>query len=221
MKIEKLPTIYMIVIIVDRGNGSKVLDIARESGVQGGTVFYGIGTANRNILDYLGLNDKKKEIIILVANEEEGTLAIENISREMEFDQPNKGIAYVEEVLNVWGTRSSETGNREYERGEEVMYNAIYTIVDRGKADEVIDAAQEAGSMGGTVIHARGSGIGQRQKVFNITIEPEKEIVLILSKVETTEGIVNSIREKMEIDKPGKGIIYVTDVKKTYGIRTE
>lgn len=221
MKVKKLPSIYMIVTIVDRGLGSKVLDIARESGVHGGTVFLGRGTANHTILDYLGLNDKKKELVILIANEDEGEIAINNISRELEFDEPNKGIAYIEEVNNVWGTRSCVSGHREYEEGEEVMYNAIYTIVDRGKADEVIDAAQEGGSMGGTVIHARGSGIGQRQKVFNITIEPEKEIVLILSKVETTESIVNSIREKMDIDEPGKGIIYVTNVKKTYGIREE
>ena len=99
------------------------------------------------------------------------------------------------------------------------MYKAIYTIVERGLGDEVIDAAQGAGSMGGTVIHARGSGIHERQKVFNMTIEPEKEIVLILSKTETANGIVKAIKENLKIDQPGHGIIFVTDVKETYGIR--
>ena len=38
-------------------------------------------------------------------------------------------------------------------------------------------------------------------------VEPEKEIVMIVSKEDITQGIVRSIREKLEIDKPGHGII--------------
>lgn len=36
-------------------------------------------------------------------------------------------------------------------------------------------------------------------------IEPEKEMVMILSKEDITENIVSSIRERLEIDKPGNG----------------
>lgn len=214
-----LPEIHMAVIIVEINKGSKVLELAKEQGVQGGTVFLGVGTANKNIIDYLGLSNKKKEIIIMISDSVSSTKAVEHISKVLEFEKPNKGIAFIEEVANVWGSSSCAVGNRECGEGVEYMYNAIYTIVERGLGDDVIDAAQEAGSMGGTVIHGRGSGIHEIQKVFNMTIEPEKDIILILSQVESTEKIVSSIREKLKIDEPGRGIIYVTNVKETYGIR--
>ena len=51
-----------------------------------------------------------------------------------------------------------------------------------------------------------------------IEIEPEKDIVLAWSKAGQTEDIVNAIREKLNIDKPGAGIIFVLDVKKTVGL---
>jgi nitrogen regulatory protein PII len=40
-------------------------------------------------------------------------------------------------------------------------------------------------------------------------IEPEKEIVMILSEKDSTEAIVASIRKKLKIDEPGNGIIFI------------
>ena len=98
------------------------------------------------------------------------------------------------------------------------MYHAITVIVEKGNAELVIDAATEAGSKGGTIINARGSGIHETSKLFSMNIEPEKELVLILSEKESTENIISSIREKLKIDEPGNGIIFIQDVNKTYGL---
>ena len=98
------------------------------------------------------------------------------------------------------------------------MYNAIYTIVEKGNADDVIEAAQKAGSRGGTVMHARGSGSEEARKVFNMLIEPEKEIVLIISEEAKTKDIVESIRKETGIEEQGKGIIFITNVEQTYGL---
>ena len=97
------------------------------------------------------------------------------------------------------------------------MYHAITTIVDRGKAEDVIDAATKAGSKGGTIINARGSGIHETSKLFSMDIEPEKEIVIILSEVESTENRIFD-KKPLKIDEPGNGIIFIQDVNKTYGI---
>lgn len=207
----------MLVAIVAQDKGSKVLAVAREVGVQGGTILHGVGTASRTIFDYLGLNDKKKALILIVGERDLIIRAAEHISEKMEFNKPNHGIAYIENVLNIYGSHFSN-GEGE-ERGEgEIMYNAIYTIVERGKADDVIEAAEKAGSKGGTVINARGAGTHETQKVFNMVIEPEKEIVLVISEVDRTRAIVDAIREKVKIEEPGNGILYVTDVRETYGM---
>lgn len=101
------------------------------------------------------------------------------------------------------------------------MYQAITVIVDRGKAEDVMDAAVAAGSKGGTIINARGSGIHETSRVFMMDIEPEKEIVLIVARRDRVDDIVESIDRKMQLEEPGNGILYVQDVKKTYGIYDE
>ncbi len=98
------------------------------------------------------------------------------------------------------------------------MVHAITVIVDKGNAENVIDAAVRAGSTGGTIMNARGSGIHETSKVFSMDIEPEKEIVLILSEKESTEAIVSSIRKELKLDEPGNGILYIQDVRKAYGL---
>ena len=90
-------------------------------------------------------------------------------------------------------------------------------IVDKGRAEDVIDAACRR-FKGRTIINARGAGVHETSKVFAMEIEPEKEIVMILSEQETVEAIVNSIREKLNIDAPGKGIISIQPVTRTYGL---
>ena len=49
-------------------------------------------------------------------------------------------------------------------------------------------------------------------------IEPEKEIVLIISEEAKTKDIVESIRKETHIEEEGKGIIFVTNVMETYGL---
>ena len=98
------------------------------------------------------------------------------------------------------------------------MYNAVFVIVDLGKAEPVMDAATKAGARGGTVIKARGAGRHEISKLFSMDIEPEKEVVLILSESSQTEQIVTSVRDSLKIDKPGNGIIFCLDVNRTYGL---
>ncbi len=94
----------MLVAIVAQDKGSKVLAVAREVGVQGGTILHGVGTASRTIFDYLGLNDKKKALILIVGERDLIIRAAEHISEKMEFNKPNHGIAYIENVLNIYGS---------------------------------------------------------------------------------------------------------------------
>ena len=100
-------------------------------------------------------------------------------------------------------------------------YQAIFVIVDKGSMDDVLEAAESAGSTGGTVIHGRGSGTKEKETLFNIEIEPEKEIVLILSKVDKTQSIVDAINERLNLERPGAGIIFVMDVSRTVGLFEE
>ncbi|MCL2126124.1 MAG: P-II family nitrogen regulator [Oscillospiraceae bacterium] len=101
------------------------------------------------------------------------------------------------------------------------VYKVIHVIVDKGKGGDVIDAANEAGARGGTIIHARGSGIHEVQKLFSIEIEPEKDEVFIIASTELKDRIVESVRSRMNIDEPGSGVIFVIDVNEVYGLHED
>lgn len=217
MRSLKSRHLEMLVVIVEHNKASKVLHLADEKGVTASVAMLGRGTASRTIFDYLGLNDKKKAVLMLFGKTEEIMDLADYLVEKLEMDKPNHGIAYIESAFNVFGTEDNDIGSENIKRGEN-MYNAIYTIVEKGNADDVIEAAEKAGSRGGTVMHARGSGSEEARKVFNMLIEPEKEIVLIISEEAKTKDIVESIRKETGIEEQGKGIIFVTNVEQTYGL---
>ena len=217
MRSLKSRHLEMLVVIVEQNKASKVLHLADEKGVTASVAMLGRGTASRTIFDYLGLNDKKKAVLMLFGKTEEITDLADYLVEKLEMDKPNHGIAYIESAFNVFGTEDNANGSENIKRGEN-MYNAIYTIVEKGNADDVIEAAEKAGSRGGTVMHARGSGSEEARKVFNMLIEPEKEIVLIISEEAKTKDIVESIRKETQIEEEGKGIIFITNVAQTYGL---
>lgn len=209
----------LICVIVNLGTGSKLLKTFKKHGICGGTVTLARGTANNRIWDYLGLSDIGKEIIYMVADKETAYRVLDIVNLEYKFDKPNHGIAFTTSICGTAGMRKCKCDNVKIERGEDnMMYQVITIIVDKGKAEDVIEAAITAGSKGGTIINGRGSGIHETSKLFSMDVEPEKEIVIIVSELDMTESIISVIREKLKIDEPGKGIIYVQDINKTYGI---
>ncbi len=216
---DKLCSIELICFIVNFGQSSKIIHEAKQCGITGNTVMLGNGTVNSRISDYLGISDIRKEIVLMLADSNTAYHALEHISQHFKLDKPNHGIAYTTSISGTVGTSCIKHDNDNMERGMvEIMYHSITVIVEKGKAEHVIDAAVAAGSKGGTIINGRGSGIHETSKLFNMDIEPEKEVVLILSEADKTEAIVASINEKLKINEPGNGIVFIQDVKKAYGI---
>jgi len=209
----------LVCVIVNKGLGSKLMKSAKRHGFSGGTITFGKGTANSRLLDYLGLSEIRKEIIYLAAEQSTAYQALEKVNEEFKFRKPNHGIAFTTSLCGVFGSKNVNCQNLGNKKGEDYpMYQVITIIVDKGKAEDVISAAEKAGSKGGTILNGRGAGIHETSKVFAMEIELEKEIVLILSETDRTEALVSSIRKDLKIDEPGNGIIFVQDVNKTYGI---
>lgn len=207
-------------VIVNFGLGSKVMKIAKQNGVTGGTIFLGKGTINNHLLEILDLSDVRKEIVMIIAEKTLAYQVLEELDRKFNFEKPKHGIAFSTSVIGFIGTRDGLELNHKESRGvTSTMHHAIFTVVDKGNADAVIQAATAAGSRGATIINARGSGIHENSMLFSMAIEPEKEIVMILATTDRTDAIVASIRENLKIDDPGNGIMFILDVNKTFGLR--
>ncbi len=209
----------LMCVVVDFGSGSKVMKIAREHGVTGGTICLGLGTIRSWLLELLAITEVRKEIVLMVAEKVVAYNTLEQLNKDLKFHKRGHGIAFSTSVKSFIGAVDGSSSASEESRGEEnPMHSVVFVVVDKGKGEEVIDAARKAGARGGTVINARGSGIHEATTLFSMAIEPEKEIVMVIAKNELIEGIVTSVREKLRIDEPGNGIMFVQDINKTYGL---
>ena len=101
---------------------------------------------------------------------------------------------------------------------EEMEFQLIVSIVNKGHCGTVIDSSLEAGAEGGTIITGRGSGIHEKAKIFSFAIEPEKDIILTLVPSDRTEKVLDAIVKATKLNEPGNGIAFVMDVEKTTGI---
>lgn len=211
----------LLTIIVNNGVGTKILRAARKCGVCGGTVLLGRGTVENSFLKLIELYEEEKEIVLIVAGKSAAFNLLEYLDKEFNFSRPHHGIAFCTPVKTVVGSKGCKTDiHDESEGAKSIMYNAIYVIVEKGKAEAVIDAATAVGATGGTIMNARGSGIHETSKLFSMEIEPEKEVVLIISEVAKTEEITASINNTLNLDEPGNGIMFVQEVSKVLGLRS-
>jgi len=210
----------MLCCVVNMGVASRVLKTARKYGVHGATISIGRGTVHNRILEFLKLDEERKEIVTMIVESELASDALKGICMDMQFQKPHHGIAFslsVSEFIGSRNTVENKAGSREM-KDKDNTYQIIYVIVDRGLAEDVIEAASKAGAGGGTIVNARGAGIHEVKKLFSVEVEPEKEEVFIIVKSEIKTAVVESIRTQMNIDEPGKGILFVLDLNEVHGL---
>ena len=90
-----------------------------------------------------------------------------------------------------------------------VSASLIVTIVRKGWGSSVLQASVKAGARGGTVLLGRGAGVHEREKIFGMSIEPEKEIVLTIVQSEQVEAILGEIMRAAELNAAGHGMAFV------------
>lgn len=215
---DSIPSFELMYVIVNYGSGSRVLHKAKEYGIYKGTVVLARGTVYNSLLNFFSLYDEKKEIVLMATDKHIAENALVGLNKDFKFEKPNHGIVFTTSICEIVGSKCCICKQKEERGVNEPMYQLIITIVNRGKAEEVIEASKVAGAKGGTIINTRGSNVHETSKLFNMEIEPEKEVVMILTKENITKAVVSSIRESLDIDKPGNGIIFIQNVNKTYGI---
>ena len=94
----------------------------------------------------------------------------------------------------------------------------IVTIVRKGWGSTVLEASVKAGARGGTVLSGRGAGINEQEKIFGMSIEPEKEIVLTVTYPDRVDTILEEIVRAAELNDTGRGIAFVVPVDKVVGV---
>ena len=97
-------------------------------------------------------------------------------------------------------------------------YKCILAIVNNGFSEVAMDAAKACGARGGTVLHGRGTISKDAEKFFNISIQPEKEIVMILAKNELIDSILKGLYNAIGTSTQAQGIAFALPVDEVIGI---
>lgn len=97
-------------------------------------------------------------------------------------------------------------------------YEMIICVVNAGFSGSVMSAAKEAGAGGGTVIHARGTANKEAESFFKITIQPEKDLVLLLVPSEIKDKVLHAIYKDAGLKTAGQGIAFSVAVNEAVGL---
>ena len=97
-------------------------------------------------------------------------------------------------------------------------HEAIFCIVNSGYSELVMDAAKKLGARGGTVINARGTAPKDAESIFGITIQPEKEIVMILVPTSIKANVLHALYKEAGLDTAGQGIAFAMPVDSVVGL---
>lgn len=158
---------------------------------------YGRGTAQKSVLDLLGLRSLDYHVLMTIADKTRTKTFIEEARRQLYIDAPGHGIIVASPIKSIGGrkTLSYLKKDQKDDTKPKIIYKheIILAIANEGYTDNVMDAARAAGARGGTVFHGKGTGSKDAEKFFNVSIASEKEVVMIVAKAEEKEAIMRSI----------------------------
>ena len=210
----------ILTLILSEHQCNKCVPLAREKGICGGLVTIGRGTVNSSVLNLLGIKSQKREIVSFLLEQDKARELLDCLTEQLQLHKHGHGIAYLTSVLVVKQGACREQVANDTKQGveEEGMYKKLTVIVDRGMAEDVMDIARKAGVGGGTIMHGRGVGAEHTTKLFGIEIEPEKELVLILTQSSLIDKVMDALSQELRIEEPGKGLMFVEPVVEVRGL---
>ena len=177
----------------------------------------GKGTANSSILKYLGLNNTKKEIYMVFIPSSIEKNILYDINKWFNLEKKGKGIAWTISL-----TSSSKFIKDNLDGGDKLNikkeYELIITIVSEGFSEYVMESAKSVGCSGGTVI--KGRSLGSRGTIFmDLSIEPEKELVLNIVKSDIKRKVMEKITKDCGVKTDARGIVLSIPVDSVLGLQ--
>ena len=218
--------LFLMTTIVDRKVAKKYSELYKENEQHVMFVTLGSGTAANEILDYLGLENTEKAVIFSVQEESAWQKIKRQLQQKLKIDAPGGGIAFTIPLSSIGGKKTLQflLEGQNYQKEEEstlkdTVHELIVVIADQGNIELIMDAARGAGAYGGTVIHAKGTGMEQAEKFMGVSLAAEKEMIFIVTKKEQKKEIMKAIMEKAGLDSRAKSIVFSLPVTDTAGLR--
>ena len=187
------------------------------------------GTASSDIMDMLGLGSIDKCVLVSMVPKHLSGIILDKLHSELQLDSVNSGIAFTiplngaNNLILRMLTRNTEenvysSDGKDENSMTESKHVLVAAIVNRGFSGDVMEAAKSAGAKGGTVINSRRIGNEEATGFWGLSVQEEKEIVMILTPVEDKLNIMRSISEKCGMNSDAKGIVMSMPIDSVMGI---
>lgn len=220
--------VYMMVTVINRSIGPKMLSFYKENELVVNLNMLGAGTANSDMLDYFGLEATEKAVMFAVVTREMWRKLKRGLQKKMHIDVPGTGIAFIIPLSSIGGKKALRflTDRQDFEKEEESVlketeYELVIVILNQGYSNLVMDAAREQGAGGGTVLHAKGTGMEKAEQFLGVSIAAEKEMIFIVTKSKGKNAIMKAIMEKAGMDSKARSIVFSLPVTSTAGLRLQ
>ncbi|MEG1751886.1 MAG: hypothetical protein RR140_02310 [Clostridia bacterium] len=179
------------VAIFDSKHENEIVNKLKEIGDDFFIIAQGISVSKKNLFEMF-TNDKKQRTLVFTETTPEKELLFKNYVKTKLADSKSGIYFCVKEVLMK-------------------KYDLIVTIAPMGHVQEIMDEARKMGAGGGTCFSARGAG-ANLQSFMGMSIDSQKEIILIVSQSENTAQITNAISNKLNFNDSRVGIVFTLPV---------
>lgn len=187
------------------------------------------GTASSEIMDTLGFGSIDKRILLSMVPRTIGNRLLNLLHTKLRLDAVNSGIAFTipltgasKLLVRMMQSTEQQRENSQKEKGEHLMaenqYTLIAVMVDRGFSGDVMEAAKAAGAGGGTVVTGRGIEKEETTNFWGLSVQEEKELVLILADYENRVQIMSTIGEKCGMHSEAKGLVFSLPIDSVMGL---
>ncbi|MDR2159773.1 MAG: hypothetical protein LBP23_06875 [Treponema sp.] len=233
-----MPVIKLLFFIVDWSRIRVVSSIFEDEKVRFHFISKGRGTASSDILDLLGIGASDKAVILCLEQDVMVPVLLREVRKKLGFRSPGAGIAFTvplsginNPILQVFkksihkNDKLSDKVFSEKEGGTtvgcEIKHDLIVSIINQGYSDEFMTAAREAGATGGTVINARGLAHQGPVKFFGVSVQEEREIIIILTGRDKKASIMQAVSQAYGISTKAGGIVFSLPVDSVQGLNLD
>ena len=222
--------LYLMITITNRVVGSgRFVDFYRAFGAPVVFTALGRGTASDDVLSYLGLEATEKAVLFSVVTPACKDTLVKELVSTMHLSAPGSGIAVCLPLSSIGGrtamnyltsgdpSKVPEIDVEEDETMKDAAYQLIVAIANQGYTGSIMDAARAEGAGGGTVLHAKGTGMEGAARFLGVDLVNEKEMVFIVARTTEKNRIMQAI---MKGANPKAGaIVFSLPVTDTAGLR--
>lgn len=182
---------------------------------------YAEGTASSSLLKYFGLEKVRKYIYFSLIEYNQKEKIFKYLKNKLKLEKAGNGICFTIPLSSA--TKYIEDKfNKESimeKKNKEKQYHLIITIITEGFSETVMNTAKKAGAGGGTLI--RGRSLYQKtskREFLGFSIEPEKDVILIVAEENKKNDIMNAIVEKTGLKTKGGASCFSLPISDAIGI---